>query len=93
MSSQMLSVLACLSLCAGCGTQTVVRPVMVPAPPAWVMQPCEPWQVLAGSGRVQLADLAEGIAVAKAGQAECSARLEGLQGYVREVVRPGARSE
>lgn len=52
------------------------------------MQACPEWPALAGSGRVELADLAEAIAAAKAAHADCAARLEGLQGYVREVVRP-----
>lgn len=87
MWSRMLSAAACLSLFAGCGTPAarIVRP---PAPAAWAMQACPPWPALAGSGRVSLPDLAEAIAAAKAAHADCAARLDGLQGYVRDVVQP-----
>lgn len=52
------------------------------------MQACQPWPALAGSGRVELPDLAAAVAAAIEAHADCSARLEALQGYVREVVRP-----
>lgn len=52
------------------------------------MQPCPPWPLLGGEGRVALGDLARVIAEAKVGREACAARLEGLQHYVREVVRP-----
>lgn len=52
------------------------------------MQACPPWPALAGSGRVSLPDLAEAIAAAHAAHADCAARLEAVQGYVRDVVRP-----
>lgn len=52
------------------------------------MQACPDWPALAGSGRVSLPDLAEAIAAAHAAHADCAARLEAVQGYVRDVVRP-----
>lgn len=52
------------------------------------MQACPGWPALAGSGRVSLPDLADAIAAAKAAHADCAARLEAVQGYVRNVVRP-----
>jgi hypothetical protein len=52
------------------------------------MQQCPPWPTLAGDGRVSLPELAAGIAAAKLAHADCEARLEGAQHYVREVVRP-----
>lgn len=52
------------------------------------MLPCPEWPLLGGEGRVALTDLARVIAEAKVGHAVCGARLEGLQHYVREVVRP-----
>lgn len=87
MWSRTLSALAFLPLFASCGTP-VVRVVQPPAPPAWAMQACQPWPALAGSGRVMLPDLAAAVAAAIEAHADCAARLEGLQGYVRDVVRP-----
>jgi hypothetical protein len=52
------------------------------------MQPCPAWPLLGGDGRVALPDLARVIAEAKVGREACASRLEGLQHYVREVVRP-----
>lgn len=74
-----------MSACSGTPAVRIVQP---PAPPAWAMQACQPWPALAGSGRVALPDLAAAVAAAIEAHADCSARLEGLQGYVREVVRP-----
>lgn len=87
MLSRMLSASLCLSLCACSGTP-VVRPLIPPAPPPWVMQPCPPWPQLGGDGRVALGDLARVIAEAKVAHSVCGARLEGLQHYTTEVVRP-----
>lgn len=52
------------------------------------MQVCPPWPAMGGSGRVSLDQLAVSIRAAKVAHAECQARTEGLQGYVRDVVRP-----
>ena len=87
MWSRMLSALAFPLLCACSGTP-VVRTMTPPAPPPWTMQPCPPWPTLGGDGRVALPDLARVIAEAKVGREACASRLEGLQHYVREVVRP-----
>lgn len=87
MWSRTLSASLCLSLCACSGTPAV-RTLTPPPPPPWVMQPCPPWPLLGGEGRVALPDLARVIAEAKVGREACAARLEGLQHYVREVVRP-----
>ena len=87
MWSRTLIALAFPALCACSGTP-VVRTLTPPAPPPWVMLPCPAWPLLGGEGRVALTDLARVIAEAKVGHAVCDARLEGLQHYVREVVRP-----
>lgn len=50
------------------------------------MQACAPWPTLAGEGRVTLPQLAQGVAEAKTAHADCEARLQGLQHYVREIV-------
>lgn len=84
---RMLSALAFPLLCVSCGTP-VVRQLTPPAPPAWVMQPCPPWPLLGGDGRVALGDLARVIAEAKVAHSVCGARLEGLQHFMTEVVRP-----
>lgn len=87
MLSRMLSAGLCLSLCACSGTP-VVRPLTPPAPPAWVMLPCPPWPLLGGEGRVALTDLARVVAEAKVAHSVCASRLEGLQHFVTEVIRP-----
>jgi hypothetical protein len=43
---------------------------------------------MGGEGRVSLDALAASISAAKVAHAECQSRAEGLQGYVRDVVRP-----
>ena len=89
MSKLMLSAGLLLSLCACSGIpQTVVLTDRPPPPPAWVMQMCPPWPAMGGEGRVSLDLLAASIRAAKVSHAECAARAEGLQGYVRDVVRP-----
>jgi hypothetical protein len=43
---------------------------------------------MGGEGRVPLELLAASIRAAKVSHAECQSRVEGLQSYVRDVVRP-----
>ena len=85
MSWRTLSALLFPLACVACGTPSL-RIVTPPAPPAWVMQDCAPWPTLAGEGRVTLPQLAQGVAEAKTAHADCEARLQGLQHYVREIV-------
>lgn len=89
MSKRMLIAGAFPLIFVGCGTpQTVILTDRPPPPPVWTMQACPPWPAMGGEGRVSLDALAASISAAKVAHAECQSRAEGLQGYVRDVVRP-----
>lgn len=77
----------CLMGGAGCGTP---QPIIVspPPPPPWVMQTGCPWPAMPGEGRVTIEDAAAAVRDAKVAMADCEARLEGAQAYIRAVVKP-----
>ena len=81
---RMLSVLACLPAIAACGTPVLVKP-QIPAPPPWVMQDCPEWPSLSGTGRVSIEAAAQAVMGAKVAHADCQARLQGAQGYIRAL--------
>lgn len=56
-------------------------------PPPWVMEACIDWPTLPGEGRVDLRDAALAVAAAKEIHADCAARLEGAQAYIRAVIK------
>lgn len=87
MSKRMLSVSLFLLLggCFGTLSPTVVRP---PAPPEWVMKPCEPWPQIPGEGRVPPEVAAEAVAKAKHVLSMCAARHDGARHYIEHVVNP-----
>ena len=78
----------CLMGGAGCGTPQAVMVRSPPPPPPWVMQTGCPWPTITGEGRVTIEDAAAAVRDAKVALADCEARLEGAQAYIREVVRP-----
>ena len=80
--------LACLCPIAfvGCGTPFLAQP-QIPAPPPWVMLECPEWPSLPGTGRVEIETAAQAVRDARVAHADCQARLQGAQGYIREIVR------
>lgn len=81
-----LIALACLPTIVACGTPApiIIKP---PAPPPWVMQDCPAWPTLSGDGRVSIEAAAQAVRDAQVAHADCQARLQGAQGYIREVTR------
>lgn len=80
----MLIAAACLTL-GGCfGTPYLVRPEL-PAPPPWVMVSCPAWPALTGQGRVSVEAAAQAVRDARVAHADCEARLQGAQEYIRAV--------
>ena len=62
----------------------------MPAPPAWALVPACPWpKLVADRGdRVSVEAAAQAAGQARVEMSHCEARLEALQRYVFEVVRP-----
>lgn len=60
----------------------------LPAPQPWLMTPGCPWPRIEAVGRVPIDVATQAVRDAKAGMSSCEARLEGLQRYVVDVVRP-----
>lgn len=87
MSKLTSSAFLCLLLSGCFGTPA---PILIrhPAPPVWSMDSCPDWPAMAGSGRVEFAELAGAIVEAKAAHADCQARHEALRRYVTDIVRP-----
>jgi len=52
------------------------------------MQTGCPWPAMPGEGRVTIEDAAAAVRDAKVAMADCEARLEGAQAYIRAVVKP-----
>lgn len=78
---------ACLALggCFGTPTPMLIRP---PAPHPWLMTPGCPWPVIEAGQRVSIDVATQAVREAKARMASCEGRLDGLQQYIRDVVRP-----
>lgn len=76
--------LACLV--SGCSFGTPYR-VSLPSPPPWVMQDCPEWPSLSGTGRVEIEAAAQAVRDARVAHADCQARLQGAQTYIREVLK------
>jgi len=75
-----------VALLAGCGTPVLVRPSL-PAPPPWVMQDCPAWPTLPGTGRVEIEAASQAVRDARVAHADCQARLQGAQGYIRALTK------
>lgn len=49
------------------------------------MQDCPEWPALTGTGRVEIEAAAQAVREAKVAHADCQARLQGAQGYIRAL--------